>query len=160
MMARDRNAMGKLPGQQGGAVLLVVLLLLLLTTIVGFQVMETSSLEARMAVAREGKEISFQAAESIIDQAKNNQALLVQAFVAELSGAADPNSPTPLPNPGLDGRVAVRYIDEIPTLGNDLVIGNPGLRSLHFELRAGATRADDRFDSEHIQGIKRFAPKL
>ena len=139
--------------------LLVVLLLLLLTTIVGFQVMETSSLEARMAVAREGKEISFQAAESIIDQAKNNQNLLVQAFVASLGGTAAPSQAYGFPG-DLGGNVEVRYIDEIPTLGNDLVIGNPGLRSLHFELRADVGRADDRFDSEHIQGIKRFAPKL
>ena len=139
--------------------MLVVLMVLLLTTIVGFQVMETSSLEARMAVAREGKEISFQAAESIIDQSKNDQGLLVLAFVASLNGAADPNQPYALPG-DLGGNVVVRYIDEIPTLGNDLVIGNPGLRSLHFELRADVGRGDDRFDSEHIQGIKRFAPKL
>ena len=45
-----------LPRRQDGVVLVVVLLLLLLTTIVGFQVMETSTLESRMAVAREGKD--------------------------------------------------------------------------------------------------------
>ncbi|GAB5413061.1 MAG: hypothetical protein Cons2KO_06640 [Congregibacter sp.] len=141
--------------------MLVVLMLLLLTTIVAFQVMETSSLEARMAVAREGKEVSFQAAESIIDQAKNNETLLVNAFVAGLNSTAWPEQPYNFDGDAdLTGRVEVRYIDEIATLGNDLVIGNPGLRSLHFELRANTGRVDDRFDAAHFQGIKRFAPKL
>lgn len=151
------------PRRQQGVVLLVVLILLLLTTIVGYQVMETSTLEARMAVAREGKELSFQAAESVIDQAKNDEGILITAFVAGLAPGFPtwPQEPDYLPLPGdLTGSVEVRYIDEIPTLGNDLVIGNPGLRSLHFELRSAARRNDDRFDSEHIQGIKRFAPKL
>ncbi|GEM_PF-2614344 len=154
--------------KQQGVVLVVVLILLLLTTIVSYQVMETSSLEARMAVAREGKELSFQAAESSIEQAKNNEARLVEAFVAALNGPSDPNWPTQnytfntdlASNADLAGEVQFRYIDEIPTLGNDLVIGNPGLRSLHFELRADTGRTNDRFDSTHIQGIKRFAPKL
>jgi hypothetical protein len=139
----------------------VVLMLLLLTTIVGYQVMETSSLEARMAVAREGKEVSFQGAESIIDQAKNNEALLIDSFVAALGGGAWPTLVYTFDgDAALGGTVEVRYIDEIATLGNDLVLGNPGLRSLHFELRADTGRLDDRFDSIHIQGIKRFAPKL
>nr|WP_271561456.1 PilX N-terminal domain-containing pilus assembly protein [Congregibacter sp.] len=149
-------------GRQDGVVLLVVLMLLLLTTIVGYQVMETSSLEARMAVARQGKEVSFQAAESIIDQSKNDQNLLINAFVAGLSNSAWPDSTafTFVDDADLAGRVEVRYIDEVATLGNDLVIGNPGLRSLHFEIRAQSGRVDDRFNSQHIQGIKRFAPKL
>ncbi|MFK7831563.1 MAG: PilX N-terminal domain-containing pilus assembly protein [Congregibacter sp.] len=150
--------------RQSGVVLLVVLILLLLTTIVGYQVMETSSLESRMAVSREGKEVSFQAAESIIDQAKNNEAVLVDAFAAGLTGATWPDETYSFTgDTTLAGNVQVRYIDEIATLGNDLVIGNPGLRSLHFELRADTRRTDDpngRFDALHIQGIKRFAPKL
>ncbi len=156
----------RLPRHQSGVVLLVVLLLLLLTTIVGYQVMETSSLESRMAVAREAKEISFQGAESIIDQAKNDQNLLINAFVAGLSGtpaAIWPTQPYAFAgDPDLVGSVEARYIDEIATLGNDLVIGNPGLRSLHFELRATTDRLNDldRFDSQHTQGIKRFAPKV
>ena len=114
-----------------------------------------------MAVAREGKEISFQTAESIIDQSKNDEALLVSAFVAALASTAWPQQSYSFANDtDLGGDVEVRYIDEVPTLGNDLVIGNPGLRSLHFELRADTGRLDDRFDSSHIQGIKRFAPKL
>ena len=147
--------------RQEGVVLLVVLMLLLLTTIVGYQVMETSSLEARMAVAREGKEISFQSAESIIDQAKNDESLLVTAFVASISGGAWPEQSYSFTGDAeLNGNAEIRYIAEIATLGNDIVIGNPGLRSLHFEIRADAGRTDDRFDSQHIQGIKRFAPKL
>jgi hypothetical protein len=130
--------------------------------------METSSLEAKMAVARQGREVSFQAAESAIDQAKNDQGFLITSFVAGLNGAlVDPNSvPWPEQNYNFDGDVSLagtvetRYIDEIPALGNDIVIENPGLRSLHFELRALITRPDDKYDSLHVQGIKRFAPKL
>lgn len=157
------------PGtHQQGAVLLVVLLLLLLTTVIGFSVMETSTLEAKMAVSRQGREVSFQAAESSLEQARMDQALLVDSFVAGLNGALiDPNS-VPWPEQGytyvgdaaLASVVETRYLDEIPALGNDIVIGNPGLRSLHFELRAAVNRGDDKFDSLHVQGVKRFAPKL
>ena len=146
---------------QRGVVLPLVLVLLLLTTIVGYQVMETSALEARMAVAREGKELSFQAAEAAIEQARNSEAGLRDAFAAARSAPGD--SAWPVHNysfgEDLSGRVEFRYIGEIPALGSDLVIGNPGLRSLHFELRASTSRSDERFDSEHIQGIKRFAPR-
>ena len=146
---------------QHGVVLPLVLVLLLLTTIVGYQVMETSSLEARMAVAREGKELSFQAAEAAIEQARNNEAALAEAFAAARSAPGD--RAWPVHNYTFDeslrGRVEFRYIGEIPALGSDLVIGNPGLRSLHFELRADTARSDERFDSEHIQGVKRLAPR-
>jgi hypothetical protein len=135
-------------------------MLLLLTTIVGYQVMETSSLEARMAVAREGKEVSFQGAESIIDQAKNNEALLIDSFVAALGGGAWPTLAYTF-----DGDAARRHgrstlYRRNCNAGQRPCAGNPGLRSLHFELRADTGRLDDRFDSIHIQGIKRFAPKL
>ena len=158
-----RGVSRRAPGaaRQGGAALLVVLLLLLLVTVVTYDTMETSSLEARMAVAREGKEISFQAAEAIIDQAKNEQLLLEDAYAAHLaSGTWPQRSYTFADDAGLNGNVEVRYRAEIASLGNDIVIGNPGLRSVHFELRAVAGRADDRLDSRHVQGIRRFAPKL
>ncbi|MEO0436025.1 MAG: PilX N-terminal domain-containing pilus assembly protein [Pseudomonadota bacterium] len=156
-------------GQQG-VVLLVVLVLLLLTTIVGFQVMETSSLETRMAVARQGQEVTFQAMESVIDQAKNDQDLLVQAFASSLASPNDPNAVTQDYNftgdTQLQGDASLFYVDEIATLGNDLVIGNAGLRSLHFEIRAEGGRQvsagslqNNRFDALHLQGMKRFAPK-
>ena len=167
-MVRRNGRCVRYRARERGVVLLVVLVLLLLTTIIGFSVMETSSLEAKMAVAREGREVSFQAAESALDQARNDQAFLVNAFVAGLDGALqDPNS-VPWPEQAysfdgdatLAGAVETRYVDEIPALGNDIVIDNPGLRSLHFELRAEVTRANEKFDSLHVQGIKRFAPKL
>lgn len=167
-MCRPCAPMARPPREQRGVVLLVVLILLLLTTVISFVVMETSSLESRMAVAREGREVSFQAAESALNQARSDQAFLVNAFVAGLNGALiDPNS-VPWPtrsysygaDAALNGNVETRYVDEIPALGNDIVIGNPGLRSLHFELRAAIQRGDEKYDSNHIQGIKRFAPKL
>ncbi|MEM6484844.1 MAG: PilX N-terminal domain-containing pilus assembly protein [Pseudomonadota bacterium] len=152
--------------RQDGVVLMVVLMLLLLTTIVGYQVMETSSLEARMSVAREGQEISFQGAESAIDQTKNDTAVLADSFNASISGTAWPTRDiTFTGDAALDGGVEVRYIDEIAALGNNLVLGSTGLRSLHFEIRATTGRDDsssarDRFVALHTQGMKRFAPKL
>ncbi len=127
-----------------------------------------------MAASREAKEVSFQAAESIIDVAKNNQAALVDAFVIGLEGTGNWPCEDNYAFTGdaeMKGRVEYRYLAEISALGNDLVIGNPGLRSLHFELRSEAARtggnydcnASDsqaRFDSMHMQGVKRFAPRL
>ncbi len=153
------------PRNQRGAVLLVVLLLLLLTTIVGYQVMETSSLEARMAVAREGKELSFQAVESIIADTKNDTVLLSQAYINGLVDEAAGNPATaatpaaPIEFPGdLDGNVEVFYREAMLPKGYAATIGANTLRSVRFELRATVGRGDDRFDSEHIQGIKRLTP--
>ena len=53
------------PRHQRGMVLLGSLILLLVITIIGFSVMETSNLEARMATARELKEIAFQTSEAV-----------------------------------------------------------------------------------------------
>lgn len=148
--------------RQRGVVLLVVLLFLLLTTIVGFSAMQTSGLEAKMAAARLGREVSFQAAESALDQVKNDQAALVAAFIAGQNPASPPTvNYSYSADADLAGVVETRYVDEIPALGNDIVIGSSGLRSLHFDLRATVRRAnDEKFDSIHRQGIKRFAPKL
>ncbi len=153
------------PRYQDGAVLLVVLLLLLLTTIVGYQVMETSSLEARMAVAREGKELSFQAVESIIAETKNDAGLLSQAYINGLvnEAAGDPataaSPATPIDFPGdLEGNVDVFYREAMLPKGYAATIGANTLRSIRFELRATVGRGDRRFDSEHIQGIKRLTP--
>lgn len=160
-----RQRLSALAGVAGsrerGAVLLVSLILLLLISLVTYDAMETSTMEAKMAAAREGKEVSFQAAESIIDQTKNDSDVLVNAYIADLAGTAWPTQAFSFTSDaGLAGNVEVRYRAEIAALGNDIVIGNPGLRSLHFELRAATGRADDRFDSLHIQGVRRFAPKL
>ena len=169
MQQRHKHFLGRhrtrAPRDQRGAVLLVVLLLLLLTTIVGYQVMETSSLEARMAVAREGKELSFQAVESMIAEMKNDTVLLSQAYINGLVDEAAGNpataaSPaTPIDFPGdLEGNVDVFYREAMLPKGYAATIGANTLRSVRFELRARATRGDDRFNSEHIQGIKRLTP--
>ena len=118
-----------------------------------------------MAVAREGKEISFQSAEAVLDRSKNNQALLIDAYSASEfgGGAPSPQAVSFDTDAALGGSIGARYIGEIPALGNDLVIGKPGLRSLHFELEAEVRRSNDvfdRFESNHTQGIKRFAPKI
>ncbi|MEM8492866.1 MAG: hypothetical protein AAF756_18785 [Pseudomonadota bacterium] len=152
--------------RQDGVVLLVVLMLLLLTTVIGYQVMETSSLEARMSVAREVQEVSFQGSESMIDQTKNDQVVLGESLIASLAGSAWPTRAYAFDGDDeLDGEVEVRYIGEINATGSSLEIGSTGLRSLHFEIRATAGRDDstsarDRFVSLHMQGTKRFAPKV
>ncbi|MEM1190598.1 MAG: PilX N-terminal domain-containing pilus assembly protein [Pseudomonadota bacterium] len=147
------------PQHQQGAVLLVVLLLLLLTTIVGYQAMETSSLETRMAVAREGKELSFQAVESMIAELKNDAGLLSQAYINALVGGGAASLATPMDFPGdLSGNVDVHFREAMLPKGYAATIGANTLRSIRFELRARVERTDDRFNSEHIQGIKRLTP--
>lgn len=149
------------PRRQEGVVLLVVLLLLLLTTVVGFQTLETSSLESRMAVAREGKEISFQAAESIIDNNKNDIGLASDAYFAELDGTPQPTrafGPV-LGDAALDGSLDARFVTEFIPVGEEIgtQIG------LLYELRVRAGRVADveeRFDSVHTQGLARLAPNL
>ncbi|MDP4789715.1 MAG: PilX N-terminal domain-containing pilus assembly protein, partial [Haliea sp.] len=67
-----------LPGaHERGVVMLVVLILLLLVTIVGFSVMEISSSQVKMAVNREGREVSFQGAESAIETVADDEQQLV-----------------------------------------------------------------------------------
>ncbi len=124
-----------------------------------------------MAANRLGTEVSFQAAESMIDQIKNNQAALAAAFVAGL----DPNAPLHQEDydafngdTSLSVSMTIRYAGEVTALGNDIVIGSSGLRSLHFDLLSEVRRDVDTditednsiFDTVHRQGIKRFAPRL
>lgn len=144
--------------RQEGVVLLVVLMLLLLTTVVGFEVMETSSLESRMAVAREGKEISFQAAESIIDQNKSDLALASGAYFAAIDSTARPERSfaTVLNDPDMSGELEARFVADFDAIGWEL-----GTQvGVLYELRVEAGRGDDRFDSIHTQGLARLAPNL
>lgn len=155
--------------REQGVVMLVVLVLLLLTTTLSFSVMEISSAQVKTATTREGREISFQGAESAIETVVNDDQELVRAFIAGL-GKANSEDPASIGWPAvqmtydadteLSLSVETRYAGDIPVLGNDLVIGSPGLRSLHFELRASATRDNEKFDSIHVQGIRRLAPRL
>ena len=157
-----------LPGaHERGVVMLVVLILLLLVTIVGFSVMEISSSQVKMAVNREGREVSFQGAESAIETVTDDEQQFRDAYNAGRGKLDDPGSiawPTVEVSYDADSdlslSVETRYTGDIPALGNDLVIGSPGLRSLHFELRASAARDAEKFDSIHVQGISRFAPRL
>ncbi len=150
---------------QQGVVLIAVLLLLLLTSIVVFSAMGTSDLEAKMAAARLGQETSFQATESSIDVAKNDGDALVAAYINGLDATATPYSADAELDDyaGLSGTVTTRYRGEALALGNDIVIGSAGLRSLHFEIVSEVDRDGDdtdRFDSIHRQGIRRYAPKV
>ena len=149
---RFRTAAVGAATRQRGVVLLVVLLLLLLTTVISYQVMETSSLQARMAVARQGKEVSFQSAESIIAQVQNDFTMLESARLARLTGAAWPTDTyTFAGESNLNGAVEVRWIGESHGLGSSLGL----VRYLHYEMRASAGRSnDDRLDSLHVRGVK------
>ncbi len=155
-----------MPNRQDGVVLIVVLLMLLLTSIVVFSSMQTSDLEAKMAAARLGQEVSFQAAESAIDEAKNDGAALVRAYQAGFTGVQPTLQGVDLdgyPANELSGQAVTRYAGEGIALGNDISLGGAGLRSLHFEVRSEINRVGDntdRFDSIHRQGIRRYAPKI
>ncbi|MFV0478308.1 MAG: hypothetical protein ACK5ME_10795 [Parahaliea sp.] len=158
--------------RQSGVVLLAVLLLLLLSSLIIFSVMETSELEVKMVAAAQGRQLSFQGAESAIDWAKDDGNNLINAFI----NALDPNAPAfevayAQTDSNLRSSVQTRYQGEVIALGSSIELGSPGLRNLHFGLTSTVRRDDDavddddhvdddsRFAATHRQGIKRYAPK-
>lgn len=146
------------PGKQRGVVLILSLLLLLATTIIGFSVMETSNLEAKMAAAKQGKETSFQAAESIIEIGLDDQPYIASARQADLAGSAWPtNSHSFSYDYGLSGGSEMEYRTSSLSYGEDWA---RGLKNEHFQLTVTVSRAGSPFDSEHVQGFKVKSPSL
>jgi len=146
------------PRRQRGVVLILSLMLLLATTIIGFSVMETSNLEAKMAAAKQGKETSFQAAESIIEIGLDDQPYIASARQADLAGSAWPtDSHSFTYDSGLSGGSEMEYRTSSIAYGEDWA---RGLKNEHFQMRATVTRAGSPFDSEHVQGFKVKSPTL
>lgn len=141
--------------KQRGAVLLVSLLLLLVTTFVGFSAMETSNLEAKMATSRELKELTFQAAETVIERTLLNQALIRSTYTVGLSGGTWPtHSESFSHDTDLTGDVEVRYAGLAASEGDSIVEGSGGFRKFNYEIEATAGRANTNITSTHTQGIR------
>lgn len=152
---------GAAAGGQRGMVLLVVLVMLTMLSIVSLQAMDSSALEARMAVADADREIGFQAAETVLERGRRDRALFEAAYAGHLRGA-DPALPARdfALGDSLRGQLVAAFVDEAPPLGHDIVLGGAGLRRLHFEIRATVARGAGQPESRHLQGISYLAPRL
>jgi len=154
----NRYLNGSRPQQQRGVVLLVSLVLLLATTIIGYSVMETSGLEAKMAAAKEAREISFQAAESIIEEGLDDPPYIASARQADLAGSAWPTDSHAFTyDTHLTGGSQMEYRTSSIAYGEDW---SRGLKNEHFQLRATVARSGTSFDSDHVQGFKVKSPTL
>lgn len=154
-----------------GAVLLVSLLILLLVTLIGFAAMETSNLESKMATARELKEITFQTAESIVEEASADIDYLGRAYTAYLRDPNDPNWPTD-PNHAMTGydtgyRVLnaggvskMQYLTNTSAPGYSLRKGAAGIDTFFYEVEAVSTLSDTNISSTHNQGVFIEAPRV
>jgi len=160
--------------REQGAVLLVSLLILLLVTIVGFATMETSNLEMKMSTAREMKEISFQTAESIIEESSSDYDYLGQAYTAFLRDPQDPNWPTRDDHEmdGYDGGYAasreldaggnseIEYITNTATAGYSIRKGAAGVDTFYYEVEATSTLSNVNISNTHLQGVYVEAPNV
>lgn len=158
-------------GNQNGAVLIVSLLILLLVTLVGFAVMETSNLESKMATARELKEVSFQTAEAILEEATADVAYLGRAYNAYL---VDPNAPAWPNDPtheltGYDttdrkllagGASTMRYLTNASTIGYSMRKGSSGLETYYYEAEGISTLSNSNISNTHVQGVFIEAPRV
>ena len=154
-----------------GAVLIVSLLILLLVTIIGFAAMETSTLESKMATSRELKEITFQTAESIIEEASSDIDYLGEAYSAYLRDPNDPNWPID-PNhamAGYDsgyrtleaaGQSTMRYLTNTVTPGYSLRKGAAAVDTFYYEVEAASTVSNSNISSNHKQGVYIEAPRV
>ncbi len=157
--------------KQEGAVLIVSLLILLLVTLIGFATMETSKLESKMATARELKEISFQTAEAIIEEATADMGYLGRAYSAYL---VDPNDPTWPTDPnhiytGYDsgdrvlnagGDSTMRFITTASTIGYSIRKGSAGLETYYYEAQGVSSLSNSNISNTHAQGVFVEAPRV
>lgn len=155
---RQQQCFSGMASRQRGVVLLVSLILLLLTTFIGYSIMETSSLEARMAAMKEGQLISFQAAESIIEQVLETDTMVLDARTAHLAGATPPTGTYSFTHdPDITGSSSMRYVQSAAAYGEDW---ETGFKNQYFELDSRAERTGNRFQSHHVQGVRVLAPSL
>ncbi|PIE37257.1 MAG: hypothetical protein CSA53_06680 [Gammaproteobacteria bacterium] len=148
----------RLPQKQDGVVLLLALILLLITAFVGYSVMDTSTMEARMAAIKEGQALSFQGAESIISQSLQTTDMVGRARAAHLSGGADPiDAYTFSYDADLSGRAEMEYTASTPAYGEDWT---RGFSNQHFELNSEVVRSGGRFQAHHVQGVRVLTPGL
>ena len=157
--------------KQEGAVLLVSLLILLLVTLIGFATLETSTLESKMATARELKEISFQTAEAIIEESTADMGYLGRALNAHLADPNDPTWPTD-PNhiyPDYDagdrvlnagGESTMRFITNASTIGYSMRKGSAGLETYYYEAQGVSSLANTNISNTHVQGVFVEAPRV
>ena len=162
------------PKKESGVVLLVSLLLLLLITIVGFSMMDTSNLEVKMASTKELKAISFQTAESILDES------LTEPGAIDLLGRslnaffADPNNPTwptednytytgyDIGDRDVDARgdSETRFLGTASTIGYSIRKGSSGIETYYYEVEANGLTANPNISSNHFQGVFVEAPRV
>lgn len=156
--------------KQRGAVLLTSLVMLLLISIIGATVMRTSNLELQMATATEMKAITFQTAESIIEDSMTDMNYLSSAYEASLR---DPNDPTwPTKNHSYAGYNSgdravnargsseMRFITNSSTFGYSIRKGAAGLDTYYYEVEASAAIAGTNINNKHVQGVYLDAPRV
>jgi type IV pilus assembly protein PilX len=157
--------------RERGAVLLVSLLILLLVTIVGFATMETSNLEVKMSTAREMKEISFQTAESILEEAASDYDYLGSAYTAFLRDPNDPQWPAKTDHSlnGYDsgyreldagGESKMKYITNTSTAGYSIRKGAAGVDTYYYEVEATSELSNENISNTHVQGVYVEAPRV
>lgn len=146
---------------QRGAVLIVALIMLLVTTFVGFSTMETSNLEAKMATARELKELTFQTAETSIERALDDEILISDAYVAGLSNSAWPTKGYTFTDAELNGAVQVAYLGDFITPGFSAKKGDSGssMATIYYTIVGTAARNNTNIRSQHTQGFYILQPK-
>ncbi len=151
---------------QEGAVLLVALLMLLVTTFIGFSAMETSNLQAKMAMSREIKVMTFQTAEVAIERSLGNLGLLSTAFTASLQpDPVWPVDPQTFDRDGdgvyeLNTSTTVEFLSTVNTLGYSIRKGASGIATYYYEVVATASLINSNITSVHTQGIYVEGPSL
>lgn len=168
MTSRHRNGPA-IAGRQEGAVLLVSLLILLLITLASFAVMETSTLEAKMATASEQKAITFQMAEAAVTEATDSLDLLGDAYGAWLADDANPNWPTAnhaitgydggTRNVSAQASSETRFKGTASTIGYSIRKGSAGLETFYYEAEAVSTISNGNISNIHVQGVFAEAPR-
>lgn len=156
--------------KQNGAVLIVSLIMLLLLTVIGLAAMEVSSLESKMATAKELKEISFQTAEAILEESMDDLDYLGQAFNSYLKDPNDPVWPTETHSyTGYDsgsreltaaGDSEMRFITTASAVGYSMRKGSSGIETYYYEADGVATLSNSNINSTHVQGVFIEAPRV
>lgn len=140
---------------QRGAVLLVSMIMLLVLTLIGVSAMSTATIEEKMAANAQQKAITFQAAESAIDDTIDDTALLSTA----ISSASPVSSSVSLGFTGVTATSMTELLGQAPAPGYSLGSGSQTqFVAYSFEVVGTGTLIGTSLTTDAEQGIIRIAP--
>ncbi|NOY63549.1 MAG: hypothetical protein GXP10_10460 [Gammaproteobacteria bacterium] len=153
MTGRTRRSIGQ--ATQRGAVLIVSLVMLLITTMLGVTAISSSRMGEKMAANAMNRNVTFQAAESAIENAVADTNNLLQAISA---GDAGVNDTLDINSSDVAATSNTRYQGAGLAVGFSLAADSSGFSAYRFEITGTGAISALNAQTVSAQGISRIGP--